>query len=295
MSTEFRALRLVQLKAHLKGFILRELDLSVFKFLEGDDTPDNKRAKLLKGLRTELNLGPASIASLCAPAVTRSFVDWLVDGGAYSKKTKVVMAVRGKEQGRGQDNLSYEPELAGIAVYGAFSARKEWDGSETSIASYPGRWTASKDGALQAAIEDNAVGEIELVCGKEGAGSLLLEHCIARLMNLNAKKNAAILVNLAGKTSGRSVIYPLLNTVKRLGFAPVSLDVVHKNSGEVKSAASVERRERTRWYGLTPGSTWREGFAAHMTAQMRKFAPASENASGFLCPVFSKSGFAACT
>lgn len=304
---EKRATMLVSLKAHLKGIILRELDLSIFKFLQVDDDKSNgnsnglslpviKKMKLVKALRG-IGLDANAIRNLCAPAVTRAFVEWLVKGNAYSTRSKVVVAIKAREGGRvkgaSTGNLTFSPELAGIALYGSFTSRKEWDGTETRVQDYPGLWKSS-DPAVKRAVDEKAAGEVELVCGKEGAGSLLMEYAVTRLMHLNAKRNTAILVNLAGQRNRKGAVYPLLNTVERMGFVSTPMDIVHKGTGATKSAAQVEKQETMRWFAMK-GTQWRRDFVAYMSEQLKQFAPISDQSRQFLCPASTRTGISACT
>lgn len=306
-----QAQRLVQLKAHLKGVILREIDLADFKYLLNVPANTNtlpkratKKMPLIKALRNYVSL--ESLTALCIPrastktSVKESYLRWNLSGWSYSKNAKVVVALRGTEIGRtlgsSQGNLEYIPEVVGFAVYGRFTARMGLDDDDQdNPATYRGRWRSTNQD-LNADVNGNQVGEIELICGKSGTGSLLVEYATAKLMAANRHRLSAVVTNAAGypvtKKRREVIVFPIQNTIERMGFVPVAMDVVHGNAVAVPANQIVDTY-RTNWFVLK-GPSWRTKFTRYLYDQLQKFTPI-DDASGFLCPAKMRTGVAYCT
>lgn len=302
------AMKCIQLKSHLSGIILRDLTLQEFKYVFQAAAANAPLAKMvhnhmpvMNALRA-LNLSTSSMVNMCKyqqqQSITAPFIDWIVQGNSYTKRTRVVVALRSDEEGRRtQQGLTLKPVISGVAIYGEYTGRKDLneDGETDDTSTYKGVWKVAGSGAanarLQTHIDQNGVGEIEFVCSHGGSGSLLVEYCMARLMALRNTKNKAILCNLSSVAAPNNTnqrVYPLESILTRLHFRHVPMKVVRKdNQEEVAFTVEAARQFHTKWYALDSES-WRSTYLQHLKAQLNKFT------SG-LCPTKPRSGISYCT
>lgn len=317
------SMKLVQLKCHLAGIVLREITMSEFKYVfeHGVNTSTLRRSvqnhmPLMKSLNKDAGITIAALTEMCthrprgaslgsqgsqgSQSITTDFIAWMSRGYSYTKNSRVVIALQGNQIGAdsgassssNHGSLTYVPVIKGIAVYGEFTGRKDTnsEGEGDDPNNYKGMWNVV-DKNHNAINSKKDIGEIEFVCSNGGAGTLLVEYCIARMMNTKRNKQPrikAIICNLSSALEGTRRVYPLQRIVERLGFTRITMNVIDKNTQEIMfSHTHVDTNWNTRWFAMDQHN-WRSQFLQKLRTQLEKFT------SG-ICASQPRSGISYCT